>query len=259
MVFATFIKCRLREAIRPSKNPFSAGVNRCATFSKSAVVALPMRVASAVEGRPSGSTKGVFVTTLGVVATGFALFFTGETGGTARNRYERRIACCCSSTCSINVTDSLIGVACFARSLRTANNSCMGAVARRGETGRSVALDSFGFYSFFSFSHLFLPFLSACLLRFAFLPLASFNSLAFLFFFFLLFLFFTFSLVLFFLRSLLLRFFTFLYSQQYGGFIQIRRRLSLSAVQHHLHLLSRIGRCWFLGVFLLRMLGSSGL
>ena len=144
MFFATFVKCRSHEAIRLSKNVCSAGVNRCASFTESAVAALPMRGASAAEGRAKECTAGVFFATLEVIAIGFALFFTGGTGCDARNRGERGIACC-SSTCSTNVIDFTVGVACFARSLRGAHNSRIGTHARHRETLCPVDLCSFDF------------------------------------------------------------------------------------------------------------------
>ena len=218
-----------------------------------------MRGASAAEGRPKGRTAGVFVATLQVIAVDFALFFSEGTGCAARNRGDRRIACCCS-TCSTNVIDFTVGVACFALSLRDAHNCCIGADARRGETRCSVALASFDFFSFFFF---FAPFSCFSFFLFASLCFASFSfiyfarvSLSFASFFLF---FFIFSLFLLFILSLLLRFFTFHYSQRYGGFIGIRRRLSRCSVQHHLHLLWHVGSCLFLGLFLLRMLGSTSL
>ena len=70
--------------IRFSKNASSAGVNRCASFTESAVAALPIRGASAAEGRPKGRTTGVFLDTLDVFSAGFALFFTVGTRGNAK-------------------------------------------------------------------------------------------------------------------------------------------------------------------------------
>ena len=94
----------------------------------------------------------------------------------------RHIACCCSSTGSTNVTDSLMDVARLAWSLHVAQNCCSGAIARRGETLRSVALCSFCFFSFFIrfafFTSLsFCLFSSFCFSSFSFFLLIAFTYL----------------------------------------------------------------------------------
>ena len=139
--------------------------------------------------RQKEPTKGVLDTTLGGVAAGFALLFTGRTGCTARNRGDRGIACYSSSPGSTSVTDSLTDVACLAWSYRVANNSIKGAVARRGATHRPLALCSFCFFSFFflfaSFSSFsFRLFASLCLSSFSFFSFARISfSFSYFFFF----------------------------------------------------------------------------
>ena len=131
MFFATFVKCRSEEAIRICQNASSISINRFQSFNESAVAGWPMRGASVSEGRHNERADRVFATTPGVFAIGFALFFTCGTVGAARNWGERSITRCCSSTCSTHDIDSLVGVACFARSFRAAHNCSIGTGARR--------------------------------------------------------------------------------------------------------------------------------